>query len=139
MPDSKARTPSPVPASLAEADTILLEGIQVPAALGVTAAERRMRRPVLLDLEVGRDLRTAGRSDQIRHTLHYKRIFEVVEDVASNQEHKLVEALGDRIVNAVLSKFDADWVRVTVRKPKPIAGVLDHAGIRITRWRERGG
>ena len=41
-------------------DVILLEGIQVPAALGVTAAERRMRRPVLLDLEVERDLRAAG-------------------------------------------------------------------------------
>ncbi len=33
-------------------DAILLEGIQVPAALGVTAGERRLRRPVLLDLEV---------------------------------------------------------------------------------------
>ena len=75
-------------------DVILLEGIQVPAALGVTAAERRVRRPVLLDLEVARDLRAAGRSDRIRHTLHYKRIFEVVEDVAANQEHRLVEALG---------------------------------------------
>ena len=36
-------------------DVILLEGIQIPAALGVTAAERRVRRPVLLDLEVERD------------------------------------------------------------------------------------
>ena len=35
-------------------DVILLQGIQVPAALGVTAAERRMRRPVLLDLEIAR-------------------------------------------------------------------------------------
>jgi dihydroneopterin aldolase len=120
-------------------DTILLQGIQVPAALGVTAAERRMRRPVLLDLEVGTDLGAAGRSDQIRHTLHYKRIFEVVEDVAANQEHKLVEALAMRIVEAVLSKFDADWVRVSVRKPSPIAGVLDHAGVRIRRSREELG
>ena len=117
-------------------DVILLEGIQVPAALGVTAAERRGRRPVLLDLEVARDLRAAGRSDSIRHTLHYKRIFEVVEDVAANQEHRLVEALGDRIARAVLAKFDAEAVTVTVRKPKPIAGVLDHAGVRVTRTRE---
>ncbi|MDJ0864842.1 MAG: dihydroneopterin aldolase [Myxococcota bacterium] len=117
-------------------DTILLEGIQVPAALGVTAAERRMRRPVLLDLEVERDLRAAGRSDRIGDTLHYKRIFEIVEDVAGNHEHKLVEALGDRIARAVLGKFDADAVTVTVRKPKPIAGVLDHAGVRIRRTRE---
>ncbi len=117
-------------------DVILLEGIQIPAALGVTAAERRMRRPVLLDLEVRRDLRAAGRSDRIRDTLHYKRIFEVVEDVAANQEHKLVEALAERIAQAVLGKFDADAVTVTVRKPKPIAGVLDHAGVRVTRARE---
>ena len=115
------------------ADSILLEGIQVPAALGVTAAERRMRRPVLLDIAVVRDLRAAGRSDRISQTIHYKRIYEIVEDVAANQEHKLVEALGERIAQAILSKFDAEAVTVTVRKPKPISGVLEHAGIRITR------
>jgi len=116
-------------------DTILLEGIQIPAALGVTAAERRMRRPVTLDLEVVRDLAAAGRSDQIRQTIHYEQIFNVVEDVAGNHQHRLVESLGERIAQAVLSKFDVDSVTVTVRKPKPIAGVLDYAGIRITRNR----
>jgi dihydroneopterin aldolase len=118
-------------------DAILLEGIEVPAALGVTAAERRMRRPVRLDVEVGRDLRTAGRSDRIRDTLDYQRIFDVLAEIAGSQEHKLVEALGERIAQALLSKFDADWVSVTVRKPTPIAGVLQHAGVRITRFRER--
>lgn len=116
-------------------DVILLEGIQVPAALGVTAAERRMRRPVRLDLEIARDLRAAGRSDSIRQTIHYKRVFEVVEDVAGNQQHKLVEALADRIARAVLEKFDADAVTVCVRKPTPIAGVLESAGVRVTRSR----
>ena len=116
-------------------DTILLEGIQIPAALGVTAAERRARRPVILDLEVEYDLRLAGASDRIGQTLHYKRIFEVVEDVAANQQHKLVEALGDRIARAVLGRFPAEAVTVTVRKPTPIAGVLQHAGIRIRRSR----
>jgi len=117
-------------------DMILLQGIQVPAALGVTAAERRSRRPVLLDLEVQGDLRLAGRSDRIGDTLHYKRIFEVVEAVAGNHEHKLVEALADRIARAVLGKFDAEAVTVSVRKPTPIAGVLQYAGVRIHRTRE---
>jgi dihydroneopterin aldolase len=120
-------------------DVILLEGIQIPAALGVTAAERRMRRPVTLDLEVVRDLRAAGRTDHIRSTLHYKRIFEVVEDVAGNHEHRLVEALAERIAQAVLGKFDAEAVTVCVRKPRPIAGVLEYAGVRITRTRDDRG
>ncbi len=65
-----------------------------------------------------------------------QRVFDVVADVAGNREHKLVEALGERNAEAVLSKFDAEAVTVTVRKPKPIAGVLDYAGIRITRTRD---
>ncbi len=117
-------------------DVILLEGIQIPVALGVTAAERRIRRPVRLDIEVARDLRAAGRSDRIQQTIHYKRIFELVEDVTANYEHKLVEALGDRIAGAIIEKFDADSVVVTVRKPTPISGVLTYAGVRITRNRE---
>ena len=117
-------------------DTILLEGIQVPAALGVTAAERRLRRPVRLDLAVEVPVDKAGRTDRIGDTLHYKHIFDVVEDVASNQEHKLVEALGDRIARAVLEKFGADAVTVTVRKPTPMAGVIQYAGVRLRRTRE---
>ncbi len=117
-------------------DEILLQGIQVPAALGVTVAERRQRRPVQIDLEIEADLARAGCTDRIGDTLHYKRIFEVVEDVASNQEHKLVEALAHRIAKAVLEKFDADAITVTVRKPTPIAGVLQHAGVRVRRTRD---
>ena len=63
----------------------------------------------------------------------------LVEDVAANQEHKLVEALGERIASAVLARFDADAVTVTVRKPTPIAGVLRYAGVRITRTRDDAG
>jgi dihydroneopterin aldolase len=121
---------------LDDGDVILLEGVQIPAALGVTASERRMRRPVLLDIEIGVDLQAAGESDQIRHTLHYEEIFRVVEEIAGNRQHKLVEALGQRIADAILEKFAADWVRICVRKPKPIAGVLDTTGIRITRRRK---
>ena len=116
-------------------DCILLEGIQIPAALGVTAAERKVRRPVRLDIEVYRDLRDAGATDSIRKTVHYKRIFEVVEGIAANQQHKLVEALGERIAEAILTQFEAETVRVTVRKPTPISGVLQYAGCRIVRHR----
>ena len=55
---------------------------------------------------------------------------------AANQEHQLVEALGARIAEAVLAKFDVEFVTVSVRKPTPIAGVLQYAGVRITRTRD---
>lgn len=116
-------------------DAILLEGIEIPAALGVTEAERLMRRPVRLDLELGFDLRPSGRTDDLSQTIDYGEIYEVVEKVAGGREHKLVEALGERIADALFEKFPVTSVRLTVRKSKPIAGVLDWAGVRITRIR----
>ncbi len=116
-------------------DAIVLEGIEVPAALGVSAAERRMRRPVRVDLEVGCDLRTAGESDRIRDTLDYALIYDAVEEVAGHREHRLVEALAENVAAAILDRFPIDWVTVVVRKAKPLAGVLDYTGVRISRTR----
>jgi dihydroneopterin aldolase len=116
-------------------DIILLEGIEVPAALGVTEAERQMRRPVRLDLELGFDLRPSGQTDDLSQTIDYGEIYEVVEKVAGGREHKLVEALGERIADALFENFPVESVQLTVRKSKPIAGVLDWAGVRITRTR----
>lgn len=116
-------------------DVILLEGIEVPAAIGVTEAERRMRRPVRLDLELAFDLRPSGESDDLAQTIDYGEIYEVVAKVAGGREHKLVEALAERIVEALFARFAIDRVRLTVRKSKPVAGVLDWAGVRITRSR----
>jgi len=107
----------------------------VPAALGVTAAERRMCRPVRVDLEIGLALARAGRSDRIRDTLDYGEVYAAVEAVAQGSEHRLVEALGERIATRLLDAFPIDWVTVTVRKPKPLAAVVEHCGIRITRQR----
>ena len=114
-------------------DAILLEGVQVPAALGVSAAERRMRRPVQVDLEVGLDLAEAGRSDRLASTIDYQALYDVVAEVAGGREHKLVEALGENIVAVILERFAVDWVTIEVRKAKPVAGVIESAGIRITR------
>lgn len=117
-------------------DTLLLEGVQIPAALGVTAAERRLRRPVLLDVQLERDVSVAGRSDRIGSTIDYKAVYDAIESVAAGQDHKLVEALAERIATALLEKFEVDAVTVSVRKSRPFAGVLEYAGVRIRR--ERG-
>jgi dihydroneopterin aldolase len=123
-------------AEAAVRDTILLEGVQIPAALGVTAAERRLRRPVRLDIELERDLRAAGRSDRIASTIDYKAVYDAIEKVAAGQDHRLVEALAERIAAALLAEFDVDTATVSVRKSRPFAGVVEYAGVRIRR--ERG-
>jgi len=117
-------------------DVILLDGIEVPAALGVSKAERQMRRPVLIDLELGFALARSGRSDRLAHTLDYADIYRTVEEVAGTREHRLVEALAERIAAALLTSYPIESCTVTVRKPAPVAGHLRYAGVRITRSKQ---
>ena len=113
-------------------DSILIEGIVVPAALGVSKAERRMRRPVDIDLELGTDLSRAGASDRLAHTIDYGEIYRVVEELAQS-EYRLVEALAEDIARTLLSRYPLETCTVSVRKRSPVAGNLRHAGVRITR------
>ena len=114
-------------------DRILLEGIEVPAALGVTAGERALRRPVAIDVELECDLRTSGQSDRLADTIDYGEVYRVIEEVAGKDEHHLVEALAERICTALLTTFPIDSATLTLRKHAPVSGNLRQAGVRITR------
>jgi len=116
-------------------DSILLEGMQIPAALGVTAAERRMRRPVRIDLELELPLARAGRSDRIADTIDYGEVFRIVAEVAGGGEHRLVEALGERIAAALFARFPIRNILITIRKTSPLPGTVDHTGVRLSRRR----
>lgn len=117
------------------ADAILIEGVQIPAALGVTEAERAMRRPVRIDLEVGYPLEAAGSSDEVGDTIDYAEILRVLEEVVTGQEHRLVEAMGERVAAALFVAFEIDWLTIHVRKLNPLGAVLEHTGVRLTRRR----
>ncbi len=114
-------------------DSILLEGIVVPAALGVSKAERQMRRPVDIDVELRTDLRRAGESDRLAHTLDYGQVYRDIERIAGEGEYRLVEALAEQIAANLLASYPLEACTVAVRKRSPVAGDLRHAGVRITR------
>jgi len=47
-----------------------------------------------------------------------------------------VESLSGEVARAVLEKFAVEAVTLKARKPAPIGGVLQLAGVRMTRTRE---
>lgn len=117
-------------------DSVQLRGIQVPSPLGVTEAERALRRPVEIDLDLLGDLRPSAASDDLEDTIDYVEIFQTVSRVAG-AEHRLVEALAQDVCQALLRAFPRmEEVRIEVRKIAPLAGAVRSAGVRLVRRRE---
>ena len=116
-------------------DRILLEGMVFYGFHGVNLAERETGQRFLVDLDVTRDLRPAGLSDDIEDTVSYAHLYRLVKEVVEGPPRNLLETLAETIAQRVLDEHDVEAVRVTVRKPEaPIKGsVLAGAGVEVFR------
>ena len=71
------------------------------------------------------DCRRAARSDDVAHTLDYKRLSKVVLAFVGASEFKLVETLADRTAKLILTEFDIPWVKLTINKRGAIRASRD--------------
>lgn len=116
------------------ADTIRLTNMRFYGHHGVQAAERRLGGDFALDVELTRDLREAGRTDRIRHTIDYQKVYDLVQRVQASKSYRLVESLAHDVAEALLHEFDVDQVTVRARKSQtPVGGLMDHLEVEITR------
>ncbi len=113
-------------------DVIFLSGLTTECIIGIWDWERRVKQKVVIDLEMGADIRRAAASDSIEDTLDYKRVSKRLLTFVSESEFQLVETLTDRIAEIVVTEFDVPWVRVRLNKQGAIRGSRD-VGILIER------
>jgi dihydroneopterin aldolase len=120
-------------------DTIRLTGARFYAFHGNSAGERAFGQRFSVDLEVERDTRQAGISDDLADTVNYAHLYRAVREVMQGPAHNLLEALAEAIAQAVISGFPVESVRVRVSKPSPpITGaVIQAASVEVLRKRER--
>jgi len=122
-------------------DEILLEGMRFYAYHGVNPEEQTLGQRFTVDVVLAVDLRRAGQSDDLAHTVSYSAVYKVVKGIVEGEPRNLIEAVAESIASQIMESFPlVEHLIVTVRKPDvPMKGsMLDAAGVRITRWRSDG-
>ena len=120
-------------------DRVFLEGLLLPARIGVTPAERAMTQTLEGDIALETNLEKAGLSDNLADAPDYAEIRRLAVELAGARTWSLLEALAERIAAELLALFPAvTSVSVTLRKPRPpfMSGV-GAAGVRLGRRRPR--
>jgi dihydroneopterin aldolase len=99
-------------------DRIVIPGIPLRAHVGVTEAERASEQGIVVEVELGLDLRAAGTSDDLARTVDYEAACDAVAAAATTRPHRLIESIAEECAGALLARFSTvDEVRVRVRKP----------------------
>lgn len=104
---------------------------------GVFPEETRLGQRFIVDLMVLVDLKKAGESDELEHSVNYGELFQVCKGIVEGKPYKLVEAIAEKIAASILSQFDlVTEATVKVIKPDPpIPGHYRSVAVEITRRR----
>ena len=103
-------------------DKVFIEGLEIPALIGIYDWERRIRQTLVFDLEMGFDNRRPAASDNIEHTLNYKAVSKRLTEFVGQSDFGLVETLAERCANIVLEEFAVSWLRLKLSKPGAVRG-----------------
>lgn len=90
-----------------------------------------------IDVDMETDFSAAAEHDDLHRTVNYEAVYNLMQDIVTNQSFKLIETLSRRIALAVLEKFDdVRAVTVRVRKPGvPLKGVIDFVEVEVNEYR----
>jgi 7,8-dihydroneopterin aldolase/epimerase/oxygenase len=116
-------------------DTIFIHALKTEAIIGIFDWERQVRQTVIVDVEIGADIRKAARSDSIKDTLNYKAVAKRVLAFVEASAFHLVETLAENIAMLVLEDFGVAWVRISLSKPGAIRSSRD-VGVTLERHRK---
>jgi dihydroneopterin aldolase len=113
--------------------SIHLSGLEVFGHHGATEAERRAGRTLLFDLDLG--VPGDALSDDLARAVDYDRVAELVRDVSTRREFRLLEALAGAVADAIRERFPVESVAVRVRKHgiRPGGLAADHSAATV-RW-----
>ncbi len=115
-------------------DKIIAKGLAFEACHGVLPAEKLNPQKFIVDLELHKELKLAGQSDDLTQTVSYDEVYHTVRKVVEENSFALIEALAENIANQILADYPLNEVKVTVYKPQaPVNGEFEYFAVEICR------
>lgn len=116
-------------------DQIFITDLVARGIIGVNDWEREKPQEILINIVLFTNLRQAGRSDDIQHTVSYKTIAKKALAQAESARRFTVEALAADIASLCLEEPGVEKVRVRVEKPHA-SRFARSVGVEIERRRD---
>lgn len=116
-------------------DTVFISQLEIQTVIGVHAWEQQAPRPLILDLELGVDIRPAAASDHIRDALDYQAVSDVLIALGRERQFQLIETMAETMARLLFERFPLQRLVLSVGKPGAVTAART-VGVRIERRRE---
>ncbi len=119
-------------------DIIYINDLRIETIIGIYGWERKTKQIVVLDIEMGTDIRKASTTENVEDTLNYKSVAERLFEFVGASEFELIETLAEQISDILLNEFNVPWLRLKLNNQGALIGVRD-VGVIIERGQKEIG
>lgn len=98
-------------------DKLIIKDLLVRGIIGINDWERTTPQDILINIEIKADLKQAGETDDLNHSVNYRSVAKQVIAHAESAERLTVEALAEDIAKICLAHPGAKAAKVRVEKP----------------------
>ena len=116
-------------------DRIFIRDLALRCIIGIFPEERREKQDIVINVEMHANLKKAGMTDDLNHTVDYKTVKKAILKLVEGSAFQLIETLAERIAEIALSHEKVQQVVVTIDKPGALRFAKSSA-VEITRTRE---
>ena len=115
-------------------DFIHIHDLHLKCIVGVYEHERRENQDIILSVSLGLNLRGAGESDNLEHTVDYKKLQDEIIALVTDSRFQLIESIAESVATLCLKHNKVQLAKIVVEKPAALRFVRTVA-IEITRSR----
>ncbi len=112
--------------------TIFVRELAVRTVIGVHEHERIAPRTLYVDVDIELRSNPGGRSDDLRDTVDYAAVVDLVRASLEDRRYFLLESASELVAQRILEAFGAARVRVRVAKEGVLEGV-GRVGVEVSR------
>ena len=96
---------------------IFLNQLEISTIIGTLPHERTTPQKIIVDAEIAVSMKKAALTDDLCHALDYSVVEQEIVQIAENSSFQLLEALLNKIGNAVVAHREVISCRVRIEKP----------------------
>ncbi|RZC49558.1 hypothetical protein C5167_017980 [Papaver somniferum] len=125
-------------ATMLNGDKLMLRGLKFHGYHGVLPEEKTPGQKFVVDMDAWSDLREAGKSDNLDHSVSYAELYNIVKDIVEGPGHNLLESVAHLIATKTLTTYSQiSTVLLKLGKPHvSVQGPVDYLGVEIFRFRK---
>lgn len=113
-------------------DIIYIRNLKIFARIGNFAWEQHILQPVIFDIEMTTDIRSAAQSELLADTIDYANLVKRLENFIATKAFSLLERLAEETAQLILTEFKTQHVRLKVSKYAILPNAIE-AGIILER------